>query len=59
MEHKTKVFIENVLRDKLDSTKRLMIEQQRDKGCPMQVYQKTLDICEELEYAIQQMEKLS
>jgi len=57
MEYKVKLFIKEILRDRLESEKRLLISQQKDKSCPMQVYQKTLDICEELEYAIQQMEK--
>ena len=59
IEYKTKLLIENVLRNKLDSERRLLVAQQKDKGCPMQVYQNTLDMCEDLEYAIQQMEKLT
>ena len=59
VEYKTAVFILNTMREKLDSQKRLLIAQQKDNGCPMKNYQNTLDLCEELEYAIQQMEKLT
>ena len=59
VEYKTAVFIDKLLREKLDTQRRLLITQKKDSGCPMKVYQNTLDLCEELEYAIQQMEKLS
>jgi len=59
LEYKTKLLIENVLREKLESDKRLLVAQQKDRGCPANVYQKTLDRCGDLEYAIKQMEKLT
>tara|TARA_Y100000296_G_C5120326_1_gene230060 strand:- start:592 stop:936 length:345 start_codon:yes stop_codon:yes gene_type:complete len=57
IEHKTALFIINMLESKLESQRRLLISQQKDSGCPMKIYQNTLDLCEELEYTIQQMEK--
>ena len=57
IEYKTKMFIESILQDKLASERMMLIEQQKDKNCPIQVYQNTLDMCEKLEYSIKQMEK--
>ena len=58
MEYKTKTFIENILRDKLSKEKDTLMSQQKDKDCPMHVYQNTLDNCSNLEYAIKEMEKI-
>ena len=57
MEYKVKIFIRKILREKLELDKRLLISQQKDKECPEQIYQKTLDRCTELNYALKQMEK--
>tara|TARA_R100000005_G_C4984055_1_gene192889 strand:+ start:1230 stop:1421 length:192 start_codon:yes stop_codon:yes gene_type:complete len=58
MEYKTKILIEKILREKLESERKLLIFQQSDKNCPIQVYENTLDMCGELEYAIKQMETI-
>ena len=57
LEYKTALFIENVLRERLEKNRKKLIEQRKDKDCPVENYENTLDFCTELEYAIQQIER--
>tara|TARA_R100000995_G_C3430120_1_gene98129 strand:+ start:295 stop:489 length:195 start_codon:yes stop_codon:yes gene_type:complete len=56
--YKTVLFIKEVLQKQLDKYRAILKEQKKDKDCPKETYEKTLDICNELEYSINQMEKL-
>tara|TARA_R100001082_G_C4363226_1_gene160437 strand:+ start:975 stop:1169 length:195 start_codon:yes stop_codon:yes gene_type:complete len=58
IEYKTVLFIKEVLQKQLEKYRSILKEQQKDKDCPVETYEKTLDICDELEYSIKQMERL-
>jgi len=58
IEYKTAVFIEEILNKQLEKYRRVLKTQKKDKNCSKETYEKTLDMCNELEYSIQQMERL-
>jgi len=58
IEYKTAVFIKDILDKQLEKYRTILKEQKKDKDCSRETYEKTLDICNELEYSIQEMERL-
>ena len=57
IEYKTAVFICNVLHKTLEKQKKRLIDFQKDENCSQQIYENQLDFCNELEYAIKEMER--
>jgi len=57
LEYKVKKIIYETLQSRLKEYKKQLLDMQKDKHCPAQSYENTLDKCKDLEYAIQQMEK--
>tara|TARA_R100000664_G_C2687898_1_gene93192 strand:- start:351 stop:548 length:198 start_codon:yes stop_codon:yes gene_type:complete len=46
-------ILNGILEEERHSLKKMNV----DKKCPIEIYEKTLDKCKEIEYAIQNMEK--
>ena len=57
IEYKTIVFIKDVLEKQLKTYRDKLVRQQKDKKCPVENYENTLDFCTKLEYAIQEIER--
>ena len=57
MEYKTALFIQDVLERQLKTYRDKLVRQQKDKKCPVESYENTLDFCTKLEYAIQEIER--
>ena len=59
LERKTAIFINTILNYELDRNRTKLKEMKEDKKCTIEMYEKTLDKCKELENAIKQMEKFT
>ena len=57
IEYKVALFIAGVLNNELDKNRKKLLQQQKDKDCSVEIYENTLDFCNELEYAIEQIER--
>ena len=58
MKYEISAFIKNVLENQLLKNRKILIECKKDKNCPTETYENTLDFCSKLEYAIKEMENL-
>jgi hypothetical protein len=58
IEYKVTLFIIEVLNKELETNRNRLTELIKDKKSSAGIYQKTLDFCEKIEYAIQQMKEL-
>tara|TARA_R110000824_G_scaffold347414_1_gene534178 strand:+ start:282 stop:470 length:189 start_codon:yes stop_codon:yes gene_type:complete len=54
--YKTAKLIKGILCDILKEERDSLKNMQSDKKCPVEIYEKTLDKCKEIEYAIRDME---
>jgi|2_EtaG_2_1085320.scaffolds.fasta_scaffold03829_3 hypothetical protein len=59
MKNTSKVFIIEILKKELNEKRNSLKTFANDKDCPITIYEKALDKCSNIEYAIEQMEKLS
>lgn len=57
LEYKTAIFVGDVLKEQLKKNRNKLVQQRKDKDCPVETYENTLDFCTELEYAIEQIER--
>ncbi len=57
IEYKVALFISGVLNNELEKNRKKLLQQQKDKDCSVEIYENTLDCCNELEYAIEQIER--
>tara|TARA_B100001059_G_C17725929_1_gene523403 strand:+ start:662 stop:859 length:198 start_codon:yes stop_codon:yes gene_type:complete len=57
IEYKVALFVIDVLNNLLDKNRKKLVEQQKDKDCSVEIYENTLDFCNQLEYAIKQIER--
>ena len=57
MSFKTANFIKDTLSSLLEMERESLKKMKSDKDCPIEIYEKTLDKCKEIEYAIKEMER--
>ena len=58
IDEKAKQIILNILQSRLSSLRDKLKVCQSDKDCPLEIYENIVEECQQIEYAIHELEKL-
>lgn len=58
IDEKAKQITLNILQSRLTSLRERLKECQSDKDCSLEIYENIVDECQQIEYAIHELEKL-
>ena len=58
IDEKAKQIVLNILQSRLTSLRESLKECQSDKDCSLEIYENIVEECQQIEYAIHELEKL-